>query len=214
MLELQQVSVVFADGIPALQDVDFQVETGQIVALLGSSGTGKSTLLRAIAGLEQVQSGKVYLAGVDITALPAHKRNIGLVFQDFQLFPHRNVYRNVSYGLEMRRWKKSLVQERVQHMLELVDLAELSDRPIVKLSGGQQQRVAVARALAPNPRVLLLDEPFSALDKDLRVKLAKQLREILTFTQTTTVLVTHDENEARLMADKVFYLQAGKLVES
>lgn len=209
-LRAKKVSVVYG-SLRALDNADLHIGHGQILALLGASGSGKSTFLRAIAGLEPLQSGQIMWNHQDITHVPVYLREFGLMFQDGQLFPHRSVGGNVAYGLvgKMSREQRA---ERVTHMLSLVDLEGYEDRAISTLSGGQAQRVALARALAPQPRLLLLDEPLSALDKDLRQSLAQQLREILKKTSTTALLVTHDESEADIIADKKMFIDKGRIL--
>lgn len=205
-LALEDVTVSYPDGTAPVSGVELTLAPGEIVALLGASGSGKSTLLRGIAGLEHVSAGRILLDGEDVTAVPAHRRGVGMVFQDGQLFPHRSVARNVAYGLESAKVPRAERAARVGEMLELVDLAAFGDRPVQTLSGGQAQRVALARSLAPSPRVLLLDEPLSALDRDLRERLAAQIRQILKATGTTAVHVTHDREEASTLADRVVRL--------
>ena len=206
-LVLEEVTVSYPDGTAPVSGVDLALAPGEVVALLGASGSGKSTLLRGIAGLERVSVGRVLLDGTDVTAVPTHRRGVGMVFQDGQLFPHRSVARNVAYGLESAKVPRAERAARVAEMLRLVDLEEFGDRPVQTLSGGQAQRVALARSLAPSPRVLLLDEPLSALDRDLREHLAAQIRRILKATGTTAVHVTHDHEEAAALADRVVRLQ-------
>ncbi len=205
-LALEDVTVSYPDGTAPVSGVELTLAPGEIVALLGASGSGKSTLLRGIAGLEHVSAGRILLDGEDVTAVPAHRRGVGMVFQDGQLFPHRSVARNVAYGLESAKVPRAERAARVGEMLELVDLAAFGDRPVQTLSGGQAQRVALARSLAPSPRVMLLDEPLSALDRDLRERLAAQIRQILKATGTTAVHVTHDREEASTLADRVVRL--------
>ncbi|MCT2008197.1 ABC transporter ATP-binding protein [Micrococcus lylae] len=205
-LTLEDVTVSYPDGTAPVSGVDLTLAPGEIVALLGASGSGKSTLLRGIAGLERVSAGRILLDGQDVTGVPTHRRGVGMVFQDGQLFPHRSVARNVAYGLESAKVPRAARQDRVAQMLELVDLAAFGDRPVQNLSGGQAQRVALARSLAPSPRVLLLDEPLSALDRDLRERLAADIRQILKATGTTAVHVTHDGEEAAALADRVVRL--------
>ncbi len=211
-LEARDVDVTYPDGTVAVRGVSVGVEPGSVLSLLGASGSGKSTLLRGIAGLEDVTAGEVLLDGVDVAGVPVHRRGIGMVFQDGQLFPHRNVGRNISYGLEMAGVAKEQRKARVEAMLSLVDLDGYAERPIRSLSGGQAQRVALARTLAPEPKVVLLDEPFSALDRGLRATLAPHVREILARTGTTAVHVTHDHTEARALATHVAILDHGKLI--
>ena len=213
-LELRDLWVRYPDGTQPVRGVDLALAPGEIVALVGASGSGKSTVLRGIAGLEQVHRGAVLLGGHDVTAVPVHRRGVGMVFQDGQLFPHRSVARNIAYGLEAAHLPRNERQARVARMLELVDLVEHADRPVQRLSGGQAQRVALARSLAPAPRVLLLDEPLSALDADLRGRLARQVRSILQNTGTTAVHVTHDAAEAQTLADRTVRLAEGRLAES
>ena len=214
MLSVDAVSVRYGETI-AVDGVSLRVggPGNQVLALLGPSGCGKSTLLRAVAGLEPLAGGAVGFDGADLARVPTHRREFGLVFQDGQLFPHRTVARNVAYGLEAAGWSRARRRERVAELLALVDLAELADRPVQSLSGGQAQRVALARSLAPNPRVLLLDEPLSALDADLRGRLAVQIRDVLRAAGVTAVVVTHDLAEADVMADRVVRLGAGGAVQ-
>lgn len=207
LLELQEVSVTLA-GKPVLQNVNLTVKPGETVALLGASGSGKSTLLRAIAGLEPLAGGQIMLGGRELTRTPAHLRGVGFVFQDGQLFTHRTVAKNISYGLENMRPKlgRAARQARVRELLELVNLPGFEMRKVQTLSGGQAQRVALARALAPEPALLLLDEPLSALDAELRQSLGTQLRQIV--QNKTAILVTHDIAEAAQIADRVVRLDS------
>jgi len=176
---------------------------GEIVALTGPSGSGKTTLLRCIAGLEVVESGTILLSGEEITSKPAHLRRIGLVFQDNQLFPHLNVAKNISYSLMIQGTKQKLMDEKVAEVLELVGLTHLSQREVFKLSGGEAKRIAVARALVAQPKVLLLDEPLNGLDKELHARLLADLGTLLRLRGTTTLHVTHDQDEANAIADRV-----------
>ena len=212
-LELRGVAVAVDTGEVIVRDVDLELATGEIVALLGASGSGKSTLLRGIAGLERVVAGDVRMRGESVLRTPTHLRGCGMVFQDGQLFPHRNVGRNVAYGLESQGWTRSAQGPRVEEMLELVGLEGFADRAVTSLSGGQAQRVALARALAPSPRVLLLDEPLSALDRALRERLAVDLREILTRAGMTAIHVTHDHDEAFTIADRVAVMVDGRIAQ-
>jgi len=193
----------------AVDGVDLAIERGRPLALLGPSGCGKSTLLRLIAGLERPDSGSLSLAGTDITDLPAQKRAFGVVFQDFALFPHLNVARNVAFGLVEQRLERSAIAARVAKLLDMVGLADIAGRRVHQLSGGQQQRVALARALAPEPAVLLLDEPLSNLDENLRQSLSVEIREILDRVDNYAVYVTHDQVEAFSIADQVAVMRAG-----
>jgi thiamine transport system ATP-binding protein len=188
------------------------VERGEIVALLGPSGCGKSSLLGAIVGIVPVTGGTVSWDGQDLTATPVHRRNFGLVFQDGQLFPHRSVARNVSFGLEMAKVPRAQQDQRVQEMLELVGLASYGARDVTELSGGERQRVALARSLAPGPRLLCLDEPMSSLDSELRGRLAVEVRDILIAAGTTAIVVTHDAGEAEVMSTRIVRMRDGKLL--
>ena len=200
-LELDHVSVAF-DTKKAVDDVSLEVMHGEVLAILGPSGSGKSTLLRAIAGLEQ-STGSIRWEGELLTAVPVHKRGFALMFQDGQLFPHLDVAANVAYS------KKGNVTE----LLELVGLAGFEKRRVTDLSGGEQQRVALARALAAKPRLLLLDEPLSSLDRELRERLAIDLREILQETHTTAIMVTHDQAEAAVVANRVAVMEDGRMLQ-
>ena len=194
----------------AVDGVDLEVAAGEVVALLGASGSGKSSLLRAVAGLEDVAAGEVAWDGRSMVRVPVHKRGFGLMFQDGQLFEHRDVGSNIAYGLTgLPRAQRG---ERVREMLELVGLPDFERRRVTTLSGGQAQRVALARALAPVPRLLLLDEPLSALDRALREQLAADVRTILRRGGTTALYVTHDQDEAMTVADRVGVMEAGRLL--
>jgi len=196
----------------AVRGVSFGVARGEVVALTGPSGCGKSTLLRAIAGLEPLAGGTVRWAGEDLAAVPPHRRGFGLMFQDGQLFAHMNVAKNVGYGLASRGLTSAQRQDRVSELLVLVGMAGFERRAVTELSGGQRQRVALARSLAPRPRLLLLDEPLSALDRELRDRLAEDLAGLLRETETTAILVTHDPGEAETIADRTLIMRAGELL--
>jgi len=211
-LSLRDVTVRFGDTV-AVDDVSLELPEGHVLAVLGPSGCGKSTLLRVIAGLEEPDAGHLCHAGRDLRRVPAHRRGFALMFQDGQLFPHQSVARNVGYPLRLRRRARSEVSRRVAELLALVGLPEYGDRMPATLSGGERQRVALARALAVEPRLLLLDEPLSALDRDLRERLAGDLREILAASGTTAVLVTHDQEEAFAVADRMAVMRAGRVVQ-
>lgn len=200
-----------APAVTAVDGVTLDVPVGEVLALLGPSGCGKSSLLRAVAGLEPPASGAVTWDGVDLAAVPVHRRGFGLVFQDGQLFPHRDVAGNVAYGL--RGLPRDARAARVAELLDLVGLPGYDRRPVTTLSGGERQRVALARSLAPRPRLLLLDEPLSALDRSLRERLADDLRRALVATGTTALFVTHDQDEAATVADRVAVLSAGRLLQ-
>ena len=203
------LAVTYGD-LRAVDGVDLEVAAGEVVALLGASGSGKSSLLRAVAGLEDVAAGEVAWDGRSMVCVPVHKRGFGLMFQDGQLFEHRDVGSNIAYGLTgLPRAQRS---ERVREMLELVGLPGFERRRVTTLSGGQAQRVALARALAPAPRLLLLDEPLSALDRALREQLATDVRTILRQGGTTALYVTHDQDEAMTVADRVGVMEAGRLL--
>jgi thiamine transport system ATP-binding protein len=208
-LETLSLRVTF-DGAPAVDDVSIDVGAGEVLGILGPSGSGKSTLLRAICGLEQLDSGSVRWNGDDITRTPVHERGFALMFQDGQLFAHQTVAQNVGYALRVRR---SPEQPRVNELLELVGLAGFGARRVTELSGGEQQRVALARSLAASPRLLLLDEPLSSLDRELRERLATDLRTILEATAQTAIFVTHDQGEAFEVSDRIAIMMDGRLVQ-
>jgi thiamine transport system ATP-binding protein len=193
----------------AVDAISFEVAPGEVLALLGASGSGKSTLLRAIAGLDPLDAGTIAWNGSDLARVAVHERGFALMFQDGQLFPHRDVFANVAYPLRLRHQPTG----RVAELLELVGLPGFEKRRIATLSGGEQQRVALARALAASPQLLLLDEPLSALDRELRERLASDLRDILTTTGTTAIFVTHDQAEAFAIADRIGIMQGGHLVQ-
>ena len=196
-----------------LQSVSFQVEEGESVCLLGPSGCGKTTLLRCIAGLEAPDEGEVLLEGRSIAGVPVHQRGFGLMFQDYALFPHQDVAANVAFGLRMQQLSRGEVQGRVREMLGLVGLLGAERRRVYDLSGGEQQRVALARSLAPRPRLLMLDEPLGSLDRALREELMHEVRQILRRVGVTTLYVTHDQQEAFAMADRVLIMNRGRLVQ-
>ncbi|MDR1354930.1 MAG: ABC transporter ATP-binding protein [Propionibacteriaceae bacterium] len=209
-LELRSVSVCYGDA-NAVSQVSFQVSPGEIVALLGASGSGKSSLLRGVAGLEPLAAGQVLWDGQDLVKTPTHLRGFVLMFQDSQLFPHLNVSGNIAYGIN--RLPTAARQARVNELLALVGLPGYGKRRIAELSGGQAQRVALARSLAPNPRMLLLDEPLSSLDRGLRERLVAELGTIIRSSGTAAIYVTHDQSEAFTLADRVGVLQDGQLLQ-
>ncbi len=215
MLELKGIQKTFHDaagGHWLLADgLDLQVAAGETVAVLGPSGTGKSTLLKIIAGLEPLDGGSVRFDGVDITRMPPERRGFALMFQDFALFPHLNVQDNVAFGLVEQRMPRAAARQQAQEMLARFGLGQHAMHKVTTLSGGEQQRVALARALITAPRLLLLDEPFSALDAELRSSLREDFRQRIAQAGIATVLVTHDEVEARAMAQRGFRLVAGRL---
>jgi sulfate/thiosulfate transport system ATP-binding protein len=198
----------------ALDGVSVDVPTGSLTALLGPSGSGKSTLLRVIAGLEQPDAGEVSLDGEDVTRLPPQSRGVGFVFQHYAAFKHMTVWDNVAFGLTIRRRPRSEVKQRVNELLDLVQLTGLAKRYPAQLSGGQRQRMGLARALAVDPKVLLLDEPFGALDARVRKELRIWLRRLQDETHTTTVIVTHDQEEAMDVADRVVVMNAGRIEQT
>jgi thiamine transport system ATP-binding protein len=210
MLSLSEVSVSY-DGVPAVRDASLELPDGQVLAVLGPSGCGKSTLLRAVAGLEPLVAGSVAWDGADLARVPTHKRGFALMFQDGQLFNHLTVARNVGYALRLRRAPG--IKARVDELLALVGLEAYADRLPATLSGGERQRVALARCLAVRPRLLLLDEPLSALDTGLRQRLATDLRTILTQEGITALMVTHDHEEAFTVADRLAVMRAGEIVQ-
>ena len=212
MLRAEEISVRF-DGATALDGASLDVGDGEVVTILGPSGSGKTTLLRVIAGLQPPDTGRVLLDGEDLAGVPPHRRGIGLVFQDHALFPHRDVFGNVSFGLRMRGDSPELVAARTGELLELVGLAGLDRRPVGSLSGGEQQRVALARALAPEPRVLLLDEPLGSLDRRLRDRLLDDLGRIFDELGSTAIYVTHDQTEAFTLGDRVGVMRSGRVVQ-
>ena len=209
-IEVQAISKRFGDAV-ALDDVTLEVPTGSLTALLGPSGGGKSTLLRIIAGLDAPDSGIVRIEGEDLTAMPARSRGVGFCFQHYAPFRHLTVRRNVAFGLEIRHRPKAEIKRRVDELLELVGLAHLGGRYPSQLSGGQRQRMALARALAIEPKVLLLDEPFGALDAQVRTQLRLWLRDLHATLPVTTVLVTHDQEEAMEVADRLAVINHGRL---
>lgn len=197
-----------------LKDVTLGVEQNELVTLLGPSGCGKSTLLRCLAGLETVDGGKIFLDGVDITGFPPQKRNIGMVFQQYSLFPNMTARQNVAFGLQIAKVPGAKIKEMVDNILELVDLRRKADSYPSRLSGGQQQRVALARALVMEPKVLLLDEPLSAIDALLRRNLQIEIRRIQKALKITTIFVTHDQDEAMVMSDTIHLLNCGEIEQS
>jgi thiamine transport system ATP-binding protein len=210
MLELAGVSVAY-DGFTAVDAVDLDVADGEILCILGPSGSGKSSLLRATAGLEPDTTGTIRWDGVDLTRVPSHRRGFGLMFQDHALFPHRDVQGNVAFGLRMQRLGREEIASRTRDALALVGLEGFEHRRIRELSGGEQQRVALARALAAEPRLLMLDEPLGALDRALRERLVTELRSLFVRLGLTTLFVTHDHAEAFALADRLVVMHAGRV---
>jgi len=209
-IEITGVNKRFGDFV-ALENIDLNIPTGQLTALLGPSGGGKTTLLRIIAGLESADSGSVVIEGQDATKLPVQKRNVGFVFQHYAAFKHLSVARNVAFGLEIRKRPKDEIKKKVEELLELVHLSQFANRLPSQLSGGQRQRMALARALAIEPSVLLLDEPFGALDAKVRKELREWLRRLHDEVHVTTVFVTHDQEEALEVADSIVVINQGRI---
>lgn len=211
MLELRNV-VKSYEGKPLLTDISFTVSQGETVCLLGASGSGKSTILRMIAGLDFPERGAILLNGIDLAHTPPHLRDFGLVFQDYGLFPHLNVFDNIAFGLKMRNISADEIKQRVSVLLEQVNLSGFDSRKVTDLSGGEQQRVALARALAPSPRLLMFDEPLGALDRSLKEDLLNEIRGILHKTKIPAIYVTHDQEEAFTIADRILVLHEGTII--
>jgi putative spermidine/putrescine transport system ATP-binding protein len=210
MIRFQGVERHFGD-VAALAGLDLEIDKGELIALLGPSGCGKTTALRILGGFDRPDAGKVFVNDADVTSVPPHKRDMGMVFQAYSLFPNMDVRSNVAFGLRMRRQDKARRLRRADELMELVGLTETSDRYPHQLSGGQQQRVAIARALAIEPTVLLLDEPLSALDARVRTQLRAEIRSLQQRLAITTLFVTHDQSEALSIADRVGVMQSGRL---
>lgn len=213
MLRVENIEKTY-EGKPLLKKVSFEIGGNETVCLLGASGSGKSTLLRIIAGLEGAEGGEVLWNDEPLKDTPAHQRRFGLMFQDYALFPHRNVAENIAFGLRMQNLPKPQIHERVEEALQTIDMTDFADRKVTELSGGEQQRVALARALAPEPRLLMLDEPLGALDRTLREQLSQELRRILRETQVPAIYVTHDQEEAYSIADRLLLLHNGVILQS
>lgn len=213
LLTLEDVTVRFGHRT-ALEAVDLEIAAHEIVCVLGPSGSGKSTLLRVVAGLQPPDTGRVLLEDTDQAGVPVHRRGVGLMFQDHQLFPQRDVGGNVAFGLRMRGEPRGQQQRRVAELLDLVGLPGAQGRAVAALSGGEQQRVALARALAPRPRLLMLDEPLGQLDRSLRERLVVELRGVFTQLGTTVLAVTHDQSEAFALADRVVVMRDGRVAQS
>lgn len=211
-LSVQSLFVRFGNHA-AVSDVSFSAARGELLTLLGPSGCGKTTILRSIAGFASAASGKIMIAGRDVAGLPPHRRNIGMVFQSYALFPHLTVLENTAFGLRMRNLRKPDRDKRAKAALDTVGLADLVSRYPAELSGGQQQRVALARAITIEPEILLLDEPLSNLDANLRAELSQEIRTLQKATAITTVLVTHDRQEALAVSDRIAVLNCGRLIE-
>lgn len=213
MLRVENISHAYDDVI-SLRQASLQVHPREIVCLLGPSGCGKTTLLRVIAGLESACAGSITYEGIDIGGIPAHKREFGLMFQDYALFPHMNVGENIAYGLKRRGVQRRLIAREVDFMLERVGMAGMGERDIAALSGGQKQRVALARSLAPKPRLLMLDEPLGSLDAQLRDQLALDLRQLINEEGLSAIYVTHDHKEAYAVADRIAVMSVGSVQQA
>ena len=211
-LELKQLTKKFGD-FTAVDSMDLQVADGEMIALLGGSGCGKTTTLRMIAGFTEPFSGSILVDGKDVAGIPAYKRNIGIFFQNYALFPHMTVFENIAFGLKIQKLPKAEIAERVSEMLELVKLYGMEKRYPRELSGGQQQRVALARALVTRPSIVLLDEPLSNLDAKLRVEMQVEIKRIQKELNITTIIVTHDHEEAVSLADRVIVMNAGRILQ-
>ena len=211
-IQIRQLSKVYG-SFRALDAVDLDVRSGEFLTLLGPSGSGKSTLLMALAGFSRPTSGSIAFDGGDVTRRPPHKRNIGVVFQNYALFPHMNVAANVGYPLRLRRVGKAETADRVRRALDLVQLGAMLERPIDSLSGGQRQRVALARAIVFEPKILLMDEPLSALDKKLREHMQIEIRHLHEKLGVTTIYVTHDQREALTMSDRIAVINQGRIAQ-
>lgn len=211
MLSLRKISKAF-DGKPLLKEISFDIRAAETVCLLGASGSGKSTILQLIAGLDVPDSGQVVWNRADLAGVPAHRREFGLVFQDYALFPHLSVAENVAFGLRMRNIPRMQTLHRVREVLELVGMAGFQSRRVTGLSGGEQQRVALARALAPKPRLIMFDEPIGALDRVLRIQLLEDLRKLLQLAHIPALYVTHDQEEAFQIGDRLLLLHEGRIV--
>jgi len=208
-LELRNLTQRFGNQT-ALDGLNLSIEKGELVSLLGPSGCGKTTTIRLIAGFLEPTRGSVWIGGRDVTPLPPEQRNIGMVFQSYALFPHLNVFENVAFGLKAAKVSAPQIENRVQRALELVNLPSYGKRPVFELSGGEQQRVAIARAVVIEPQILLLDEPLSNLDANLRERTRRQLRELITSLGITTLFVTHDQEEAFALSDRIVLLSRGQ----
>lgn len=211
MLELRNI-VKSYEGKPLLTDISFTVSQGETICLLGASGSGKSTILRMIAGLDFPERGAILLNGIDLAQTPPHLRDFGLVFQDYGLFPHLNVFDNIAFGLKMRNIPVKEIKQRVAELIEKINLSGFETRSIIDLSGGEQQRVALARALAPSPRLLMFDEPLGALDRSMKEDLLNEIRGILHQTNIPAIYVTHDQEEAFTIADRILVLHDGTII--
>jgi len=215
-LELRNVTKVFTspyeeEKIVAVEKADLKINKGEMITLLGPSGCGKTTTLRMIGGFEDVTEGEIYLDGIKVNDIPANKRATIMVFQSYALFPHMNIYQNISYGLEIKRFPKQEIREKVKKILETIGLKGMGNRPVAQISGGQQQRVALARAIVNEPKVLLFDEPLSNLDAKLRVKMRTEIRKLQKKLDITSIYVTHDQEEAMSLSDRIVVMNLGRI---
>lgn len=214
IIRFEHVKKQYDDDEPVLKDINFEIEQGKFYTLLGPSGCGKTTILRLIAGFTDANEGTITLDGKVVNDLPANKRKVNTVFQDYALFPHMTVYENIAFGLRIKKMNNKTIKEKVENVLKMVRLSGYEDRDISEMSGGQRQRVAIARALVNEPEVLLLDEPLSALDLKLRTDMQYELRELQRRLGITFVFVTHDQEEALAMSDEIFVMKDGEIVQS